>query len=451
MTVDIQSLKRELRKTGVKAKNSDLLALSPQNDPYGVFTDGRKEMGKWAYEVWESMDRPTFHIRRMHYWIVSSEVKKPNGKLYENTEKDWNYLANAVKYARYLGLIPVDVLEDRRNPDPIINVEYRKDECWIGDIDLSLSPEVELSTDGIYGDIHEFADAVAKQAVSNSLINFHTENAQPYHLEVWCEKSTMNDVLTPVCGRYCANLVTGLGQMSLTQCYHLIKRTCIAGKPVRILYISDFDPAGTSMPRATARKIEWCIDHLDVSVDVRLKPIALTQNQCVRYQLPRTPIKDSDKAKSSFEKKYGEGATELDALEALHPGELGRLVADALDPFYDPDIGEELLSFEESLKSEIYNTVYDAIIEQAGEEIDELFAEIQADVERIQKVIEPFLVTLQAKVEKLNSLLSDFYIDINVDTQPPRSRLLALEDECWLFDSRRDYLTQLSWYEGEVI
>src|SRR5436305_1114947 len=35
---------------------------------------------------------------------------------------------------------------------------------------------------------------------------------QPYHLEVWCEKSTMNDVFMPLCERYGANLQTGMGE-----------------------------------------------------------------------------------------------------------------------------------------------------------------------------------------------------------------------------------------------
>src|SRR5262245_19827952 len=59
---------------------------------------------------------------------------------------------------------------------------------------------------------------------------------QPFHLEVFCEKSTMNDVLAPLCERYGANLQTGAGEMSITATLALVHRIQQAGKPARILY-----------------------------------------------------------------------------------------------------------------------------------------------------------------------------------------------------------------------
>ena len=41
--------------------------------------------------------------------------------------------------------------------------------------------------------------------------------------------------------------------------------------------------------------------------------------------------KESDKGKARFEAQHGAGAVELDALEALHPGELRRIVEAAID------------------------------------------------------------------------------------------------------------------------
>ena len=39
---------------------------------------------------------------------------------------------------------------------------------------------------------------------------------QRYHIEIWAEKTTMNDVLLPLCQRYGVNLITGAGEQSLT-------------------------------------------------------------------------------------------------------------------------------------------------------------------------------------------------------------------------------------------
>ncbi len=61
-----------------------------------------------------------------------------------------------------------------------------------------------------------------------------------------------------------------------------------------------------------------------------LEPLVLTREQVERYGLPRIPIKDSDRRKAGFEERFGEGAVELDALEAVFPGELARIVSEAI-------------------------------------------------------------------------------------------------------------------------
>jgi hypothetical protein len=66
----------------------------------------------------------------------------------------------------------------------------------------------------------------------------------------------------------------------------------------------------------------------------------LTADQCKQYHLPRTPIKDSERRAGVFEARHGAGATELDALEALHPGELRKIVIEAVDHYYDSDLQE---------------------------------------------------------------------------------------------------------------
>ena len=158
----------------------------------------------------------------------------------------------------------------------------------------------------------------------------------PVLVEVWAEKTTMNDVLVPLVRRYGANLVTGAGEMSLTAVHSFLARARAAGVPARILYVSDFDPAGRSMPVAVARKIEFALDGR-TDLDIKLNPIVLTPAQCREYRLPRTPIKESERRGARFESRFGEGATELDALEALHPGALARIVGAEIERYVDPD------------------------------------------------------------------------------------------------------------------
>ena len=92
------------------------------------------------------------------------------------------------------------------------------------------------------------------------------------------------------------------------------------------------------MPKAVARKVEFTIAKFDLDVDLQLIPLALTPDQCRDYRLPRTPIKESERRKDKFEQIFGVGATELDALEALHPGEMARLLEAEIDNLLDRDL-----------------------------------------------------------------------------------------------------------------
>ena len=171
---------------------------------------------------------------------------------------------------------------------------------------------------------------------------------QPYHLELWVEKSTMNDELEPVCRSMGANLVTSLGFQSITSVVDLLKRIAGRDKPARIFYISDFDPAGDGMPVAVARQVEYWLETYAPEADVKLTPLVLTRDQVTQFRLPRIPLKDTDKRKGGFEDRHGEGAVELDALEALYPGELRKIVRQALAPYRDESLSYKLSNTEDA-------------------------------------------------------------------------------------------------------
>jgi hypothetical protein len=181
--------------------------------------------------------------------------------------------------------------------------------------------------------------------------------AQPYHQEVMVEKSDVEDVCLPIVERYGLNYQQFTGQAGWRRCIDLVRRVQQSGRPCRIHYISDFDPQGENMPVAVARKIEWILRKEGLDLDIQVIPLALTKEQCIDLKLPRAPIKEGDRAKGQFEERHGEGATELDALEALHPGLLGRMLEDAILRYYDPSlltrtrdaIDEEIQGFQAGL------------------------------------------------------------------------------------------------------
>ena len=176
---------------------------------------------------------------------------------------------------------------------------------------------------------------------------------QHYRLEIWWEKTTVDDVLLPLARMLQINIVRASGETSVTQCHALIMRAIASQRPARILLVTDFDPAGRlSIPVAAARKIEFLIRRGNLGLDVQVRPVALTHEQCVEYDLPRSPLVKRLRA-ASFEARFGEGVTELDPIEALHPGELRRILVKEIERYYDHDLDAALEVEADNIRAEL--------------------------------------------------------------------------------------------------
>lgn len=427
----------------------DLLAMARNNDPFFCGSPAQVDKAAWFAELWQRFGYATgVHLRRVHYRLVSQHAPvMHDGQRYENTERCWSYLCEAGKFARILGLVSAEAFEDHRNPDPHILVSARdaeptpeftlyEPELRLPSIAVDLGVDFYLPGPDIEGYDYSPAD-------------------QPYHLELWVEKSTMDDVLTPVCAELGANLVTSLGFQSITSVVTLLKRLAVYDKPARIFYISDFDPAGDGMPSAVARQIEFWLADFAPGADVKLTPLVLTRDQVIRYRLPRIPVKDSDKRKANFEDRHGEGAVELDALEALYPGELAELVRRALLPYRDLDLAATLRMAEraahglvrESWRAELTperETL--ATLKQEAEAIADRYRE---DLERLGAELEAELAPLRAEVEAIRQAIQakqdEFTLELPERPQPATDEP---DESGWLFDAGRDYLDQLEIYQA---
>ena len=404
---------------------TDLIALAPGNDPFYCGTPGQTAQAEWFARLWQEHGFPHgAHLRRVHYVLISQRtpVLMPNGTPYENTEGCWAFIGTASKAARYLGLVDMEAFDDRRNPPAVV---YSSNEKAAGVISLTDSfPDASLP------DFPDLPDLRFSRPVV----------PQPYLTEVWCEKSTMNDELKPVCERNGANLVTGLGELSVTAVVKLRQRAWSDGRPVRVFYISDFDPAGQSMPVAVSRKIEFLLP----GQDVRLYHIALTQEQCRKYKLPRTPIKESEKRAARFEARFGEGATELDALEALHPGELAKMVRKTLRRYQDRTLEDRIhehgREIDDRLDTLRGNVLAD-VLARHGSDLTVLrarYAEIKAGLESWTAAAG---VVWHAMSEELRTQAEWF--DRQPDPEP--GTVEELPDP--LFDSSRGYETQIAAYK----
>jgi len=201
---------------------------------------------------------------------------------------------------------------------------------------------------------------------------------QPVLLEVWIEKSTMDDVLVPLCRDLHANLLSGSGFTSITTIIALLRRAERHGKPAHVLHVADFDPAGVTLAVAVARQAEFWREKLGITAELTIEQVALTAEQVAAYRLPRIPIKKGDTRGANFEARNGEGAVELDALEALHPGVLAETVRHAANPYVDLDLRARLLHTERNAQVQTSRQWRDATAGVRGD-----LAELEADVHNV--------------------------------------------------------------------
>jgi len=409
---------------------TELIALARQNDPYYVGTKSQTELAEWFADLWERFGYTHgVHLRRIHYQIISqdSPVLFPNGKPYENTLSCWSTLDNASKYARYLELVDPASFDDRRNPKPLIHMVDTEepyitvdDGFWMGDLELPSFPEIP----------------------SYQIENYETE--QRYHIEVWAEKSTMNDILIPLCESHNANLITAVGEFSITHVVWLMDRLRRYEKPCRIFYVSDFDPAGQSMPVAVSRKIEKFLHDEDGSFDVKLYPLILTHEQCLEYELPRTPIKKTERRAGRFERRFGAGATELDALEAIHPGELEKILTDAIWNYRDDRLSLKVAEAKTELREDLESVRNTVLNEYRGD-----IKELQAEYEYLTNEFHEKAGTLIGRIENvwqaIKEEMEEECVDIDEYSIPEAKEVDELPGE--LFNANRDYLKQIVAYK----
>jgi hypothetical protein len=463
-----QGLKELARRRGLPL--SALIALSDDNDPFLCSRPGRRLGGaEWFAELWTRLAIPDgVHLRRLHYLLVSTTgIVCPTGEPYLNTHKCWKLLLSASADARYLDLVPADAFVDRRAGEPVIYVPTDTgSDAFVQT--LSSDPGSYDQTDSALLDYdpkqYEFPDLPSVWLAEPTV-------AEPYAIELWAEKSTMDDILLPIAQRRGVSLVTGVGELSITRCHGLVRRLREHRRKTRILYISDFDPAGDGMPVSVARKIEFFLQRDGDDLDIRLHPLILTADQVDEYRLPRAPIKDSDRRRAQFEERHGRGAVELDALEALHPGELRRIVEEAIDTYRAPlkklrraitrkaskvreQIGEieqgvldahadavaELQTKWETAQAEIggHQEAISDIIEQCRERIAEHEQAIEAGLDAWRQDAEPvwreIARDLEAAAPKADDINWPQLEDADEEPDP-------------LFDSRRSYLTQIARYK----
>ncbi len=411
-------------------------------DPFYADAPARRAWAEWFAEIWDQFEfQPGVHLRRIHYRLVSQEepVLDINGNPYVNHVNCWSDLKSASRDARYLDFVPIDSFVDQRADEAVVHLDGSG-----SDTDLSVDEVSEASAPSFMR-VHSWMPDPPDYSFSPADISQH------YHVEIWSEKTTIADILVPLAQEFSLNVVMGAGDLSLTHCHQFIERVIASERPARLLYVSDFDPAGRNMPIMAARKIDFMIRRRGLDLDIQLRPVVLTHDQCVEHRLPRTPLKATAHGKDRFEERFGEGATELDALEALHPGLLNSILREEIERYYDADlddaveeVADEFTKRLDRVRGDILGR-YDTELE-AAREVRRTLAE-QCNAE-IGPIIEKYESRFTENADRYNAILGTIATELKeeapdldeIDWPEPKD---GDEDDDPLFDSTRDYVDQM--------
>jgi len=475
----IDELTREARLKGYKVTKKNLSVMN--NDPFWVGTPSDHKKAQWLLdEIKKSSlaDSNKLYLRRIHYNFVSANppVIKLNGEPYLNTVNDWNELNKIAQIARYLEyldfedfidgrrpvlniieqgefIIPNQVIPELKTPFVLLDNRFDLDinsegfdnfSNQLKDIgeDIELRNLIESRAD--LPEIYSSSDTPSLRDIN--LFNYSQySDYSHFYIEIWVEKNTLDDVLTELSKNFNINVIVGTGEFSITQVALLIQRVKekAKGRPIRIFVLSDFDPAGQSIPLTIARKIEYFNHRYGYNLNIKLANLALTYEQVVKYSLPKTIIKDTEKRKDGFEATFGVGATEIDALVARSDGKelLTNIILATIEPYRKYD---ELVRKHYSLKdsysnrSQIVNNLNREILQPVLSDYESRYEDIATRIKDLESnysyeadiLSSRFLSAVNAQISLKEAEFNDLYSTLK-DTINKLSELKTeLEDTC---------------------
>lgn len=431
----------------------DLLVLARGNDPFYLGTPSERQNAEWFANLferrgyrrrWEQEGRRV-HNRRIHYAMFGEP--KPDGTRYG--PDDDKFLDNARKCAVVLfpDRVPIEAFDDRMHKDAqrYLHAPVRDDEPepqWSWERPEMAFPAILLRP------------FLFDRPQPPTVGGYDYDDAdQSYLVEVWVEKTTMNDVLVPLCQALGVGLVPSSGFQSVVNAARLLERAQRTGKPARVFYISDYDPAGERMPVAVARHLEFWSERYDLQAEVKLHPLVLTGEQVERLELPRAPLTEGDTRNKGWIARRGEDRVELDALEVRQPGELARIVRKAVAPYRDEDLWERLDEAEQAAQNALDSAWQAATAERRGElgqTRDRMAAVVDSYRERVtalgremQAELEPLEEEARQALDAVEEATEALEVEM---PERPEADLDEPDEEEWLFSSDRSYREQLESY-----
>jgi vacuolar-type H+-ATPase subunit H len=443
-----------------------LLPLAKTNDPFMVGAEIHWAMALWFKRLWEEFGYERGkHVRDIHYDVatrLSYTYAKHDGTPYLHTKACYTHLQSAAKYARHLGIMG-DVLDDKRsNPvkifakprrveqpggfglgilpssTPGFSTGFVEDEWMMPRVHITPPPEFPFPEAQVHGYDYDASD-------------------QPVHIEVWVEKTKAEAELERVCLLNDVNLQWGSGTFGIEVARGFVNRVREWGKPARLIYLCDYDPAGMQMPVSVGRQIEFIMHQTgEIGLDVRVDVLGITTKQITDMVLPRKPFEEQEHKwaqtrADNFEKRLGEGGTELNA---IGDSELGTIVEDRIREYRDEGLRDAVRLARGEAQEGLDRAVAEAQ-EEFSDELEGLREEVDAVAERYRLLAEKLngrmARELESASEKRISLRGRIRdrldeVDDTLPDYPEGEFTEPFKDDHYLFDATRPYLDQMRHY-----
>jgi hypothetical protein len=248
-------------------------------------------------------------LRQLYYQLVSRD-------LIPNTVKSYACIGDLVSNGRLAGLIDWRMIEDRvRRPS---------------------------------ANSHWESPAQILRAASSSYYRDRWAE-QENHVEVWCEKDAVSNIISPVCSKWDVVFMANRGyssQSAMYEAYNRLRHAQDDGKTNWIIYLGDHDPSGIDMTRDIKDRMGLFLQGEGKHFK-GVQRIALNMDQVRKYHPPENPAKTTDSRYEGYVSEFGESSWELDALE---PSILADFVEKAILRHIDIEAFKEVEEREEEHK-----------------------------------------------------------------------------------------------------
>lgn len=199
--------------------------------------------------------------------------------------------------------------------------------------------------------------------------------SEPTHVEVWCESDSIASVLYPITHAEGIGLYSCRGHAGKGFVYDSVQSWLNHGKPVKVLYVGDWDPSGMAIPRSVAERMDR---YTDGEVELDFERLAVTPDD-VRFDgLQDHGVNTKDVNYRRFAdlcRAEGLDPTRSIEVEAIPPNRLrDRLRSAIFAQHADPHRWDVLRAAEES-EREVLARMIPTFVEEVEAEVEDELAE----------------------------------------------------------------------------